>query len=214
VYSGDAEITKMRDWYRQTRVHSTLTLDNKNMVITKAHQDKWQAEKNLDLLTYTNPSYADLNHQRSVLFINQKYFLIIDKAIGKATGNLGVHWQLKEDSKPVFDKSKNRVYTTYGDGNNLLIQSLTADKVTLNQELGKVSYVYNKEIERPAFVFEKRKENINTQKFVSLIYPYQGDKVPEISIKENEGNDFEKGNINLSLIINGKQEEIKANLTE
>ncbi|MGQ7947321.1 heparin-sulfate lyase HepC [Flavobacterium sp. WC2509] len=212
IYSGDAEVTKMRDWYRQTRVHSTLTLDNQNMVITKAQQNKWEAGKNLDILTYTNPSYTDLNHQRTILFIDQKYFLIIDKAIGKATGNLGVHFQLREDSKPVFDKTKNSVNTTYADGNNLLIQSLNTDKVSLNEEEGKVSYVYAKEIARPAFVFEKAKNDDKTQQFISVVYPYDGDKAPEISINENKGNDFEKGIINLTLTIDGKKSEVKSNL--
>ncbi len=209
IYSGDAEITKMRNWYRQTRVHSTLTLDNQNMVITKAEQNKWEASKNLDILTYTNPSYTDLNHQRTILFIDQKYFLIIDKAIGKSTGNLGIHFQLKEDSKPVFDKVKNKVYTTYADGNNLLIQSLNTDKITLNEEEGKVSYAYAKEIARPAFVFEKPKNDDKTQQFISVIYPYDGNKAPEISIKANKGNDFEKGNINLTLLIDGKKTDLK-----
>lgn len=223
LYSGDAEVTKKRNWYRQTRVHSTLTLDNQNMVITKAHQDKWETtppqpspggegEGKLDILTYTNPSYADLNHQRSVLFINQKYFLIIDKAIGKATGNLGVHFQLKEDSKPVFDQVKNKVYTTYNDGNNLLFQSLNVDKVTLKKEEGKVSYVYNQEMPRPAFVFEKAKKDANTQQFVSVLYPFDGDKAPEITLKENAGNNFEKGEINLALTIDGKKTEIKTTI--
>lgn len=212
LYSGDAEITKMRNWYRQTRVHSTLTLNNQNMVITKAQQNKWETGKNLDILTYTNPSYTDLNHQRTILFIDQKYFLIIDKAIGKATGNLGAHFQLKEDSNPVFDKLKNRVYTTYADGNNLLIQSLNTDKITLNEEEGKVSYVYAKEISRPAFVFEKPKNDGKTQQFISVVYPYDGNKAPEISIKENKDNDFEKGNINLSLSINGKKTDLKTKI--
>jgi len=223
LYSGDAEVTKKRNWYRQTRVHSTLTLDNQNMVITKAHQDKWETtppqasprgegEGKLDVLTYTNPSYADLNHQRSVLFINQKYFLIIDKAIGKATGNLGVHFQLKEDSKPVFDQVKNKVYTTYNDGNNVLFQSLNVDKVTLKEEEGKVSYIYNQEMPRPAFVFEKAKKDANTQQFVSVLYPFDGDKAPEITLKENAGNNFEKGEINLTLTIDGKKTEIKTTI--
>ncbi|TKC65445.1 heparinase [Pedobacter hiemivivus] len=212
VYSGDAAIMKLRNWYRQTRIHSTLTLDNQNMMITKAQQDKWETGKNLDILTYTNPSYTELNHQRSVLFINHKYFLVIDRAIGKATGNLGVHWQLKEDSKAVFDKSKNRVYTSYSDGNNLLIQSLNSDKVTLTEEEGKVSYVYAKELSRPAFAFEKLKKDDKTQNFVSIVYPFDGEKTPNISIKENAGNDFEKGKLNISLTINGKQQEIKTTL--
>ncbi len=212
LYSGDAEIMKKRDWFRQTRVHSTLTLDNKNMVITKATQNKWEASKPLDVLTYTNPSYTGLNHQRSVLFINQKYFLIIDQAIGKATGTLGTHFQLKEDSKPVFDKAKNSVYTTYADGNNLLIQNLNSDQVSLSEEEGKVSYVYMKEISRPAFVFEKAKSDAKTQNFVSILYPFDGDKAPVITVKENEGNDFEKGNLNLTLSIDGKKSEVKVAL--
>ncbi|ARS40213.1 heparinase [Sphingobacteriaceae bacterium GW460-11-11-14-LB5] len=212
LYSGDAEIMKKRDWFRQTRVHSTLTLDNKNMVITKATQNKWEASKPMDVLTYTNPSYTGLNHQRSVLFINQKYFLIIDQAIGKATGTLGTHFQLKEDSKPVFDKAKNSVYTTYADGNNLLIQNLNSDQVSLSEEEGKVSYVYMKEISRPAFVFEKAKSDAKTQNFVSILYPFDGDKAPVITVKENEGNDFEKGNLNLTLSIDGKKSEVKVAL--
>ncbi|WP_428233182.1 heparin-sulfate lyase HepC [Flavobacterium sp.] len=214
IYSGDAEVTKMRNWFRQTRVHSTLTLNNENMIITKAGQNKWKTSKNLDVLTYTNPSYTNLNHQRSILFIDQKYFLFIDKAIGKATGNLGVHFQIKEDSKPIFDKVNNKVYTTYEDGNNLLIQSLNTDKVTLNEEEGKVSYAYAKEITRPAFAFEKPKKDTTTQQFISIVYPYDGNKAPEISIKPNAGNDFEKGILNLSITIDGKKSEVKARLQE
>ncbi|WP_316748767.1 heparin-sulfate lyase HepC [Pedobacter gandavensis] len=212
VYSGDAEINKLRETYRQTKVHQTLTLDNQNMVITKAKQDKWSTGKALDILTYTNPSYAGLNHQRSVLFINQQYFLIIDKAIGKATGKLGVHFQLREDSKPVFNTVKNLVNTSYTDGNNLLIQSLNTDPVVLSEEEGKVSYQYRTEVSRPAFVFEKAKKDGNTQQFISIVYPYEGNTAPEITIKENKGNDFEKGIINLSLTINGKQQTVKATL--
>lgn len=212
VYSGDAEITKMRDWYRQTKVHSTLTLNDENMVITDAKMDMWKTDKNIDLLTYTNPSYPNLKHQRSVLFINKKYFLIIDKASGDATGNLGVHFQLKEDSKPVSEKNNNSIYTTYNDNNNLLIQNFNKDRITLKEEEGKVSYAYMKEVKRPAFVFEKAKENSNNQYFITLLYPYETKAAPEATLIENKGNDFNKGVIDLTVIINGKKEKISTTL--
>lgn len=212
VYSGDSEIMKLRNWYRQTRIHSTLTLNNENMAITNAHLDKWETGKGLEILTYTNPSYKGLNHQRSVLFIDQKYFLIIDKAIGSATGIVGTHFVLKEDSKPVYDKVSNKVYTTYANGNNLLIQNLNRDKVTLKEEDGKVSYFYRKEMTRPLFVFEKNKNDDKTQSFISVLYPYDGNNVPQISLKENKGNDYISGNINISLIINGKTKTIQTKL--
>ncbi|WP_175635796.1 heparin-sulfate lyase HepC [Pedobacter ghigonis] len=214
VYNGEGILKEKRAWYRQTRVHSTLTLNNENMVITKAQQQKWQTGKNLDILTYTNPSYKNLSHQRSVLFIDQKYFSIIDKAIGNATGKLGTHFQLKEDSKLVYDKAAKRVYTSYTDGNNLLIQNLNKDEITLTEEAGKVSYSYGKELDRPAFVFEKAKTGNEMASFISILYPFDGAKTPEISIKTNDGNDFEKGNINITLTINGKKNEIKATLNQ
>jgi heparan-sulfate lyase len=214
LYSGDAEITKKRNWYRQTKVHSTLTLNNENMIITKAQQNKWKTSKNLDILTYTNPSYTDLNHQRTVFFIDKKYFVIIDRAIGKATGNLGIHFQLKEDSKPVFDTAKNKIYTTYADGNNLLIQAIHSDHVTLTEEDGKVSYIYAKEVKRPAFVFEKIKNENQNELFATIIFPYEGSKAPEIKVKPNRNNDFEKGNIDLNITVNGKKSKITAQLID
>lgn len=214
LYSGDAEITKKRNWYRQTKVHSTLTLNNENMIITKAQQNKWKTSKNLDILTYTNPNYTDLNHQRTVFFIDKKYFVIIDRAIGKATGNLGVHFQLKEDSKPVFDTAKNKIYTTYADGNNLLIQAIHSNHVTLTEEDGKVSYIYAKEVKRPAFVFEKIKNNNQNELFATIIFPYEGNRAPEIKVKPNRNNDFEKGNIDLNITVNGKKSKITAQLID
>ncbi len=126
------------------------------MVITKAAQQQWKTTKDLDVLTYTNPSYAQLDHQRTVLFVDHKYFVIIDRAIGEATGTTGVHFQLKENSNPVFDTQQQRVYTTYGDGNNLLIQNLGNEPVSLKEEEGKVSYSYRQELKRPAFVLKNQ----------------------------------------------------------
>lgn len=211
VYSGDAEIMKQRDWYRQTSVHSTLTLNNENMVITKASKNNWKTNKNLDLLTFTNPSYKNMDHRRSVLFIDQKYFLIIDEATGTAKGELGIHYQLKEDSQPILDTKNRSVATTYVDGNNLLIKCLTPQTM-LKEEEGKVSYAYGKELKRPAFVFEKPKTDEKSVHFVSVLYPYSGKQAPNISIKENKGNDYENGKLNITLIIDGKPKEIVENL--
>ena len=208
VYIGDAEINKLRDNYRQSKVHSTLTLDNRNMVITKAVLGKWEPAKNPEILTYTNPSYSDLNHRRTILFIDQTYFLIIDEAVGNATGNLGIHFQLKEDARPIFENEKNKVYTTYSDGNNLLIQCLNYERIAFSKEEGKISYAYRKEMKRPAFVFEKPKKTGMTQRFITVLYPFEGTKAPEISIKENAGNDYENENLNLTLSINGKKSTI------
>ncbi|MEI6948632.1 heparin-sulfate lyase HepC [Paraflavisolibacter sp. H34] len=212
VYSGDAEIMKLREAYRQTRVHQTLTLDNRNQERTHARLHRFSAGNDLDVLSYTNPSYGNLEHRRSVLFIDRQYFLIIDKAAGSAKGTLDVHFTLKEDSRPLYDTVKKRAVTRYPDGNNLLIQNLNSDKVALREEEGKVSYAYRQEQQRPAFAFEKTKGREATQTFVTVLYPFEGETAPPISLKEQAGNDFASGRIRLSLTIGGREKTIRADL--
>ncbi|RQO69809.1 heparinase [Pedobacter sp. KBW06] len=212
VYNDDAKTNNKKDWYRSTKAHQTLTMDNKNMLITKAVPEKWETGKDLDLLSYSNPSYENLRHQRSVLFIDKSYFVIIDRAIGTATGNPAIHYALKEDSKPVFDYKQNRINTRYPDGNNLLIQLLDQDPVLLKEEQSFVSYQYQQEIARPAFVFEKSKPDGNTQSFISILYPYHGNARPDIRMKENSGHDPAHGKINMTITIDGKTKLIQQDL--
>jgi heparan-sulfate lyase len=77
---------------------------------------------------------------------------------------------------------------------------------------GKVSYAYRKEIARPAFVFEKPKSDEKTQRFISVVYPYDGTKAPEISLEENAGNNYENGTLNITITIDGKKSIISTRL--
>lgn len=207
---GNQENSK-RDWYRSTKAHQTLTIDNKN-IVNNAQLQKWETGANLDILSYTNPSYDDLSHQRTFLFIDKTFFIIIDRAMGSAKGNLGIHYNLKEDSKATANTSNNSINTNYADGNNLLIQVLNKDKVSVKEESSFVSYQYQKETARPAFVFEKPKNDSNTQGFISILYPYDGSVPPVVKITENKANDIAKGKIYITLNINGKTTTVKQDL--
>lgn len=207
---GNKENSK-RDWYRSTKAHQTLTIDNKN-IENNAQVQKWETSPDLDMLCYTNPSYKNLSHQRTFLFIDKTFFIIIDRAIGTAKGNLAIHYNLKEDSKAAANASNNSVNTNYEDGNNLLIQVLNKDQVSIKEESGFVSYQYQKEAPRPAFAFEKPKKDDKTQGFISLLYPYQGDETPAINITENAGHNVSNGKIDLSITINNKINQVKQDL--
>lgn len=209
VYAGDAEVMQLRNWYRQTSVHNTLTLDGENMNVG-ASVTRWELENDLETLAYTNSSYPSLDHQRTVFFVDRKYFVIVDRAIGTATGKLDVHFALGEDSHPIFDKSNHRVHTTYADGNNLLVQGMSDDKIELREEEGRVSYKYREQIKRPAFAFQKSKIDSMTQAFVTVLYPYRGDKVPAIHVRENPANDFSTGNIDLSVEVGDVRRNVLA----
>lgn len=207
---GDQPNTK-RDWYRSTKAHQTLTIDDKT-IENDAKLQKWETGNNLDILCYDNPSYKDLNHQRTFLFIDKTYFVIIDRAIGAATGKLAIRYHLKEDSQATVNPSNNRITTNYADGNNLLIQVLNKDKVSVKEEPSFVSYVYQKETPRPAFAFEKPKADGKTQAFISVLYPYNGNTPPVVNSTENPGHDFANGKIDITLNINGKTTIVKQDL--
>jgi heparan-sulfate lyase len=144
-----------------------------------------------------------------VLFVDHKYFIIIDRANGSATGKLGIHFQLKEDSRAVFDPSENTVHTSYADGNNLLIQSFSG---MLKEEQGKVSYAYRQEVARPAFVFEQSKQDNKPRYFITVVYPYDGQTAPAIQVKESPASKLETGQIKLSVTINGETFPVTAQI--
>jgi len=207
---GNQENSK-RDWYRSTKAHQTLTLDNQN-IENNVKVTQWQPDGDSQILSYLNPSYKDLSHQRSFLFIDKTFFVIIDRAIGTAKGNLGIHYNLKEDSQASFDTASNSITTNYSDGNNLLIQ-VNKDNTTLKEETGFVSYQYQKETSRPSFVFEKNKNDTKTQGFISILYPYNGTTPPVIKITENAENDLANGKIDITISIDSKISYIKQNIS-
>ncbi|WP_017258500.1 heparin-sulfate lyase HepC [Pedobacter arcticus] len=210
VYGGDAEIMKLRNWYRQTKVHKTLTLDNQDMDTCDAKLMIWKTTPKADILVYSNPSYKNLNHVRTVLFLENKYFVIFDQANGDATGNVGVHFQLVEGDA-IYNKAKNSVQTNFKDGNNLLVRNFDVNTAKFTEEEGKVSYGYREELKRPAFVFEKQKTDAKAVNFTTVLYPFNGKNAPEINLIEGKTNNPQKGIIDMIITIDGKQHTIKQN---
>ena len=72
---------EQRNWHRQTSVHNTVTLDNKNLETTESVTKLWQPEGNIQTLVTENPSYKNFKHRRSVFFVDNTYFVIVDGSI-------------------------------------------------------------------------------------------------------------------------------------
>ncbi len=209
VYAGGGEVMKLRSWFRQTMVHKTLTLDNANLDSTDSKLQLWRNSPKEDVLVYTNPSYQNLSHKRSVFFVDQKFFVIVDEASGTATGKVGVHFQLSEGN-PAFDMSGLKVTTTYNDGNNIMLQSFTPNSNILMQaEEGWVSREYMKREARPAFVFESDKQDANPVRLVTVIYPVVSEaQSPKIQVKFDK-NTFTGKGLDLKVRVDKKEYELK-----
>ena len=178
IYSGDPE---NRAWFRQTKVHQTLTLDDQNTSYAPKLL-QWKPGENLDVLVVENESYENLTHRRAVFFVNKRYFVIVDEAIGNSDGDIGLHFQLAP-VEAQFNHKNFSVNTNYDSGWNVLVKTGKQKGLKLIEEEGQVSFEYTKKEPRPAFSYHIEKtSNQKGLRFVTLVVPYEVDK-PDIKIK-------------------------------
>jgi heparan-sulfate lyase len=170
IYSGDPE---NRAWFRQTKVHQTLTLNGANSAYAPKLL-RWEPGDKQDVLVVENQSYPNLRHQRTVLFVDKKYFVIVDEADGSATGEVDIHFQLAP-GKATFDAARQTVHTDFPEGWNVLVQTMQQPGLSLDEEEGQVSFVYTKKEPRPAFRYRVQKKSAEQKvRFVTVVVPYEG----------------------------------------
>lgn len=181
VYAGDEEINRQRAWFRQTRVHNTLTLDGKNLEETSSRCLEFRTDDERHLLAVENPSYAGLNHRRTVHFIEGKFFVIIDEALGESSGEVALNYHLIEGEHEI-DTVKHTVTTRFADRNNLQLRTFGAQRMQMECRTGRVSRTYRHYAERPWIRFMVEKSASPAVRFVTLLVPFEGRKAPRTSL--------------------------------
>lgn len=203
IYSGDPE---GRAWFRQTKVHQTLTLNGKN----SAYAPKlrlWQPGQDLDALVVENQSYPDLLHRRAVLFVDKKYFVIVDEAIGDGVGDIDLHFQLAPGTA-VFDEKKYGVRSGFDQGWNVLVQTMPQPGLVLQKEEGQVSFVYTKKEPRPAFGYRLHKQaSEKGVRYLTVVTPFLGHK-PRIEARFVGQSPVGASRVNLEVIVNGVRKQL------
>lgn len=208
VYAGSNKVMKERNWFRQTMVHKTLTLNNENIEQTDSKLLLWDvSDKNNQKLIVENQSYKNLKHRRAVFFVNETFFVIVDEAIGDANGKVGVHYQLSEGDVE-YDYKKQLAKTNNTDNNNVMVQAFGNQKLDVIEEEGWVSYSYRQKNKRPAFVFQTDKNSIEPVRFITVIYPITK-KTHKISAKLTQNNS-EKSEIAVQVKIDKKKYNLNA----
>ncbi|GEO04453.1 heparinase [Adhaeribacter aerolatus] len=209
IYSGDPV---NRAWFRQTKVHQTLTLNGANSAYAPK-QLLWQPGKDLDVLVVENASYPNLTHRRAVFFVDKQYFIIVDEAVGEGAGEIDLHFQLAP-GKAIFDNEKLAVRTDFTEGWNVLVQTNSQPGINLEEEEGQVSFVYTKKEPRPAFRYRVRK--VAGQKgirFVTVVAPYTG-LLPKVKAKVMGNPEIGTSQLRLTVGANGRSKKISFNLKE
>ena len=204
VYSGDDEVMEKRNWYRQTAVHQTLTLNDEDIEVD-GKELKFHTSENLDFLVYENQSYTNLNHRRSVFFVDKTFYVIVDEAIGSGTGDVKVRFQIKEGLAK-YDFKNNIFSSDFINGPNVQVAAFSNEAVKTIEEDLKVSYSYREELPRKGVAYLMRKNDDQPVTMVSVVYPEEGtlsvlDSVCSIT-KDSDGE------LSVQLSIKGKDYQL------
>jgi heparan-sulfate lyase len=206
IYSGDPE---GRAWFRQTRIHQTLTLNGENT----QYDPKlllWEPGNALDILVVENSGYQNLTHRRSVFFVDKRYFVIVDEAIGTDTGDVDVHFQLAPGNA-VINRDDSSVRTDFRDGWNVFIRTNEQESLELSEEESWVSFEYTKKEPRPGFRYRITKANQHQQvRFITLVAPYESE-VPDIKIEIKDKHETAANSLQLLVQENGNEHILQYN---
>jgi heparan-sulfate lyase len=200
IYSGNPE---GREWFRQTKVHKTLTLDNRNSNY-EPRLLLW--DENNDILVVENRSYGNLTHRRAVIFVDRQYFVLIDEALGSDKGQLDLHFQLAPGDV-LFDEKKQEVRSAIPGSWNVAIRPLPQTGMTLEKEEGQVSFVYNQKEPRPAFCYRLNKTSGKGARFVTVLIPF-ADTCPDVEVVFPDDIEIGSSSIRFTVAENKKPKEI------
>lgn len=211
VYAGDAEVMKLRNWFRQTCVHNTLTLDEKNLQTTESVTKLWKSEGNEQVLVTENPHYDGLKHRRSVFFVDRTYFVIVDEAVGDAKGTVNLNYNLCEGAVEV-DGKNNMLISSFEGPSNVKLQCFAEKKMTLKEKEGWRSVAYRQRVPRTAVSFNIDKKTSDAVRYITIIYPTNNTMTcPTFKAKFLNKSYDEKG-VRVEVSVNGKKRRLEYSL--
>ncbi len=208
IYGGDKGVTEQRNWFRQTRVHNTLTLDRKNLETRESRLLKWEPGESVDAVAVETPGYTGLTHSRAVWFVDDKFYVIADEAFGPATGDVAISYHMLQ-CEPAEDFKAHAVSTAFTDNNNLTLRVFGADKMERTE--GWASPAYREKYERPSYDFSKAKSGDAPVRFITVIMPTDDNKASSHKIEAKYKGGFSDSGVAVEVKIDGKKYPLSIN---
>lgn len=192
TYGGSTEDDKLRDQFRQTKMHNTLTYKGGNSVNNNKETcgifKKSAQTQEYDMVHTSNQSYGALRHERHVYRMHDGFFVVVDQGLGSAKGSVEVNWHMCPGTMNYIRQSGSyEAQTEFGDGNNMSFRTFCFNGVSLNTGFSVTtgtswhSNVPGTRYERPCYTISVDKSD-NPVRFITVIYPFAvSSDIPEIS---------------------------------
>lgn len=168
IYGGDAEVLRQRNWFRQTRVHNTVTLNDENYVTRDSKMTAWDDKGSV---TVVNEPYEGFVHERSFTILPDGSLKIKDVVSGPASGQVQIHFNLLPCELEFSAVGCTR--TCFADGNNISISTKASAPAKMTMYEGWTSPVYKEKIQRPSYAVTAAKKAGKKLVFETIITPVE-----------------------------------------
>ena len=164
TYTGSQE---MRDWFRSSFAHNTLTVDNESSslsdgpfswkTIARSECSSWISHERFDYVVAAHDGFNSLadpaTHTRSILFLKNNYWVLRDQVDSLGEHEITARFHL--DSRVAQLQSKdNTVRVISANGSSSVLQmAVFARNGEWSKEQGWVSECYGERMEAPVFAF-------------------------------------------------------------
>lgn len=167
TYSGDDEIERQRAYFKATARHNAITLDDRDYDDPQPRVIDWNPEAGV--LTVEHEAYEGLTRRRSISFVDQKYFEIVDEVWGAATGRLTLRNGLGRGTVSLRPDD-DYVYRDGDAGLAICVSGPEGSSISVDTDW--FSEAMHEKSERPVIRLDvDRAPGSGTQRFVTRIYP-------------------------------------------
>lgn len=172
VYAGNAEVNRLRNWFRESQHHNTVTLDSANFETCNSHLVKWEQTRGATVLVVENPSYEGFVHERTVVYSETANAVTItDRISGAAKGTVNLNYQLPDGPCELRAESLS-AQTAFPEGANFTLSVKGPKGTVMNVHEGWVSRAYRERNSRHHISFDVYKAENETIEFTTQILLY------------------------------------------
>ena len=201
TYTGSKQ---MRDWFRSSAAHNTLTIDDESSSISagpfswktvaRPECSSWITDNRFDYIVAAHDGFNRLaepaTHIRSILFLKNRYWIVRDEVESPGAHELKAWFHLDPRTTPLHSKDNTVRIISENSRSAVLQMAVFAANGVWTREEGWVSECYGEKSDAPVFAFTVLAKG--SEELVTFLLPeVAGAKARVREIEAADGRAFE-----------------------